>query len=56
MRVELLKHWRGFPPGKVFDDLPDGSARVLIQRGKARELSAGPATAAKPATKPKRKP
>jgi len=42
MRVQLLRDWRGYKPGKVFTDMPEGSANALIKRGTAREVSAEP--------------
>ena len=39
MRVELIKHWRGHKPGKVFSEMPDGAGNVLVRRGFAREAS-----------------
>ena len=53
MRVELLKHWRGHKPGKVFTEMPDGAGGVLVRRGFARECdeSYRPEQPAKPARK-----
>jgi hypothetical protein len=54
MRVELLRHWKNYSPGKVFEDMPEGAANVLIRRGVARETT--PAAKPKAAGKPKRQP
>ena len=38
MFVRLLKHWNGHKPGRVFADMPDGSANALIHRGLAEAV------------------
>ena len=40
MEVRLLRHWRGWKPGKVFCDMGDGAANQLIKRGAAEEVDA----------------
>lgn len=35
MRVRLIKHWKGYKPGRVFCEMGDGAANLLIKRGMA---------------------
>jgi hypothetical protein len=41
MRVELLKIWQGFPVGHRLEDLQDGVALLLIERGIASAIDTG---------------
>jgi len=41
MRVELLKIWQGFPVGHRLEDLQDGVALILIERGIASAIDTG---------------
>ena len=43
MEVRLLKHWKGWKPGKVFCEMPRGAGEVLIKRGSAEEVKSEPA-------------
>ena len=38
MVIELLKHWQGYKPGRVFD-MPDGAAELLLKRNFAKRVS-----------------
>lgn len=44
MHVRLLKHWNGYKPQRIFADMPDGQANVLIRRGLAEPHDVTPAT------------
>jgi hypothetical protein len=39
--VELLKIWQGFPVGHRLEDLQDGVALILIERGIASAIDSG---------------
>jgi hypothetical protein len=41
MRVELLKIWQGFPVGYRLENLQDGVALILIERGIASAIDPG---------------
>lgn len=41
MRVELLKIWQGFPVGHKLENLQDGVALILIERGVASAIDTG---------------
>ena len=41
MQVELLKIWQGFPVGHRLEDLQDGVALILIERGIASAIDTG---------------
>ena len=41
MRVKLLKIWQGFPVGHRLEDLQDGVALLLIERGIASAIDPG---------------
>lgn len=32
MMVRLLQHWKGWKPGRILADMPDGQANLLIRR------------------------
>ena len=38
MVIELLKPWRGWKAGKRFPLMPQGAAKLLIERGFAKEI------------------
>lgn len=38
MRIELIRHWQGYKPGRVLA-APDGMANLLIRRGIAADRS-----------------
>ncbi|HVJ31658.1 MAG TPA: hypothetical protein VND94_00970 [Terriglobia bacterium] len=38
MKIHLLKPWGQYSKGRVFTDMPAGSARTLIDRGIAEEV------------------
>ena len=42
MRVQLVKHWGGWKPGRVFCEMPVGQAQILVKRGFAVEQTAEP--------------
>ena len=41
MLVELVKRWKGYRVGKQFD-MQDGAAKILIQRGMAKDATDKP--------------
>lgn len=38
MKVRILKAFRGYKQGQVFNDWADGMARILIARGMVEEI------------------
>lgn len=56
--VRLIKHWRGYKPGRVFQ-MPDGQANLLVHRGLAVRggdpADALPTDTEPPARKPTKK-
>ena len=43
MRVTLLKPWKWMRAGRIFNDMPDGVANMLLKRGIAKEEAVEPA-------------